>query len=816
MEGTSHQRCQLETLPLNDYWRLSECMENLQLKSMVSPKGTSKSKGSPPESEVEVPISQRASQTLWATGKLAEPIPDGFYFITPERRFKEFYDTIPTLDELQYLESEGFRPNVILVDSNKDKKLLMLKQLALTLVKRPSSSPAVAIKKIAALVSDFYKSSNMEASMPKDGLEEVRRQLENHGIQMLCQIKQGTCHSRAILFKVLADSVGVDCKLMVGLPREGVVERIDSFKHMCVTVFVDSVEFIIDLLHFPGKLTPCTSEAVFHCHMVASQSETALNSYESPMEPCSPICGLSGQVDIEGADFEEYLQPTYRSKLEASTSFSGSSMRSVQVKAKASIEQKSNVSHSEPDVTNGLWWLSHKHAIAEPSTATSSPEPSFFRGHGRSMLGGRTRSFKECNNNVITSRSAGASPIDARRRRRRCISMVPEIGDDIVRAVRAMNGALKRNQVSKENVNASSNCLGAEKDANIDNQETVSRFYPDDQGERVTTEKFQEKPMNSQRAMSLPSSPRYFTNYASGRCEAAEFLRGPDMISKMNKMLEVEKILNKQLFPFQEWNIEFSELTVGTRIGIGFFGEVFRGMWNGIQVAIKVFLEQDLTVENIEDFCTEISILSRVRHPNVILFLGACTKPPHLSMVTEYMEMGSLYYLIHVSGQKKRLSWRRRIKMLCEICRGLMCLHRMKIVHRDLKSANCLVNKNWTVKICDFGLSRVMTTRPMKDSSSAGTPEWMAPELIRNEPFTEKCDIFSFGVIIWELCTLNKPWDGIPSAQVVYAVGNDGKSLEVPEGPLGKLITDCWGLPDERPSCRDILLRLLDCQSTLC
>ena len=70
------------------------------------------------------------------------------------------------------------------------------------------------------------------------------------------------------------------------------------------------------------------------------------------------------------------------------------------------------------------------------------------------------------------------------------------------------------------------------------------------------------------------------------------------------------------------------------------------------------------------------------------------------------------------------------------------------------------------MKICDFGLSRIITESPMRDSSSAGTPEWMAPELIRNEPFTEKCDIFSFGVIIWELCTLNRPWEGVPPERV--------------------------------------------------
>nr|GMD98971.1 serine/threonine-protein kinase EDR1-like isoform X1 [Ipomoea batatas] len=95
--------------------------------------------------------------------------------------------------------------------------------------------------------------------------------------------------------------------------------------------------------------------------------------------------------------------------------------------------------------------------------------------------------------------------------------------------------------------------------------------------------------------------------------------------------------------------------------GEGFFGEVFHGIWNGTKVVIKVFLLQDLTVEDMEDFCNEISILSGCLFP----FLGACTKLPYLSMVTEYME---IYYLIHLSGQKKLLSWRRRLKMLCDIC----------------------------------------------------------------------------------------------------------------------------------------------------
>jgi len=148
-------------------------------------------------------------------------------------------------------------------------------------------------------------------------------------------------------------------------------------------------------------------------------------------------------------------------------------------------------------------------------------------------------------------------------------------------------------------------------------------------------------------------------------------------------------------------------------------------------------------------------------------------------MVTENMEMGSLSHSIHTSGQGKKLSWRRRLKMLRDICRGMMCIQRMNIVHRDLKSVNCLVDKHWTVKICDFGLSRLMTELPIKDSTAAGTPEWMAPELLRNEQFTDKCDVFSLGVIIWELCTLKRPWEGVKPMQVVYSVAHEGPKLEL-------------------------------------
>ncbi|CAI5505345.1 unnamed protein product, partial [Closterium sp. Naga37s-1] len=247
------------------------------------------------------------------------------------------------------------------------------------------------------------------------------------------------------------------------------------------------------------------------------------------------------------------------------------------------------------------------------------------------------------------------------------------------------------------------------------------------------------------------------------------------------------------LLPQQEWTIEFSELRLGIRVGVGSFGEVFRAVWRGTEVAVKMLWEQDAKPEDTEDFYNEIALLSRLRHPNVILFMGACTVPPHLSMVTEYMHMGSLYRIIHTRepGQGgESLSWKRRYKMLRDICRGMLCLQRMSIIHRDLKSANCLVDRHWCVKVCDFGLSRIATNGHVVGRTAAGTPEWMAPELLRNERCSFKCDVFSLGVIMWELATLRRPWEDCNGPlEVAYAVAHHNSRLPVPSTSLGRLIS---------------------------
>ncbi|KAI3819882.1 hypothetical protein L1987_13734 [Smallanthus sonchifolius] len=229
-----------------------------------------------------------------------------------------------------------------------------------------------------------------------------------------------------------------------------------------------------------------------------------------------------------------------------------------------------------------------------------------------------------------------------------------------------------------------------------------------------------------------------------------------------------------------DWlEIAWDELHIKERIGAGSFGTVHSAEWHGSEVAVKV------------------SIMKRVRHPNVVLFMGAVTVRPHFSIVTEYLPRGSLFRLLHRPAAGESMDQRRRLRMALDVAKGINYLHCLSppIVHWDLKSPNLLVDKNWTVKVCDFGLSRFKANTFISSKSVAGTPEWMAPEFLRGEPSNEKSDVYSFGVILWELITMQQPWNGLSPAQVVGAVGFQNRKLTIPNSTpsaLSSLVESCW------------------------
>ena len=264
-------------------------------------------------------------------------------------------------------------------------------------------------------------------------------------------------------------------------------------------------------------------------------------------------------------------------------------------------------------------------------------------------------------------------------------------------------------------------------------------------------------------------------------------------------------------------SIAAETIQLGERIGIGSYGEVIRGLWRGTEVAVKRFLDQDLSDQLMSEFAQEVDLMRRLRHPNVVLLMGVVMHQPNMSIVMEYLHRGSLYKLLHRDQPpriKSALNVARRMRMALDIAKGMTYLHTCTpiIVHRDLKSPNLLVDKHWVVKVCDFGLSRVKNHTYLSSKSNAGTPEWMAPEVLRNENSNEKCDVYSFGVIFWELVTMELPWKGLNAMQVVGAVGFAGNRLTIPEDmdpTAAKICEDCWNaIPSDRPCFAEIQNRL--------
>lgn len=268
-----------------------------------------------------------------------------------------------------------------------------------------------------------------------------------------------------------------------------------------------------------------------------------------------------------------------------------------------------------------------------------------------------------------------------------------------------------------------------------------------------------------------------------------------------------------------ECEVLWEELTIGEQIGKGSCGTVYHGLWYGSDVAIKVFTEQEYSNELLQSFHEEVAIMKKLRHPNILLFMGAVASSGRLCIVSEFLPRGSLFRLL----QRKTpgMDWRRKARMALDIARGMNYLHHCHppIVHRDLKSSNLLVDKNWTVKVADFGLSRLKNTTFLTSKSGKGTPQWMAPEVLRNEYSNEKSDVYSFGVILWELATEQIPWIGLNPMQVVGAVGFMNQLLQIPEGLNPRwtsMIESCWRSdPNSRPSFQDVTEQLKDFQRHL-
>ncbi|CAI9102465.1 OLC1v1000744C1 [Oldenlandia corymbosa var. corymbosa] len=785
-----------------------------------------------------------------------EKVVEGFYDVFSLSMDPSIRGRMPSLTDIE-ANPGGSDFEVVIVNWTIDPDLQELIHVAQCIkLDYPTTNIGLLVQRVAELVTDHMggpvKDANVFQARWMERSTDLRISLHT-AVLPLGSLRLGLSRHRALLFKVLADNIGIPCRLVKGSHYTGIED--DAVN---IIKLPDESEFLVDLMGEPGALIPAD---------VLSAKDTSLKSYDPKLSkvPSLPVGSDSGTTKISSGP-SSTEQKNYSSGKELKTDSLPSLPDEISI----------------PDSTSGV---GQRVPLANqmdhlPSLALGK---SFYKGGRRPNVaadGGRMNvhvAQKRPDNsedpkdlfadlNPFLIKGSGKVSVQGNKARKNFDGLqqpwhtlavgqppVPIVGE---------NSAIS-NPVPKKNEYAFSQSSFAKSSHANDDPSRLSlpSTSSNAPGKAISNSNFYSNSYNpfgdGQNASggdNLASIDGRFNDLfledhserhqKDGKIQQISELNGTNGDGKnINRMLEEKN--NKQemtladsrlghqdkasssiksglphvdpvIDDVSECEIPWEDLVIGERIGLGSYGEVYHADWNGTEVAVKKFLDQDFSGAALDEFRREVRIMQRLRHPNVVLFMGAVTRPPNLSIVTEFLPRGSLYRIIH--RPQCQIDEKRRIKMALDVAKGMNCLHTSipTIVHRDLKSPNLLVDKNWNVKVADFGLSRLKHNTFLSSKSTAGTPEWMAPEVLRNEPSNEKCDVYSFGIILWELATLRLPWSGMNPMQVVGAVGFQNRRPEIPKevDPLvARIIWECWQTdPNLRPSFAQLTVALKSLQ----
>ncbi|XP_070051384.1 serine/threonine-protein kinase STY46 isoform X2 [Nicotiana tabacum] len=255
-----------------------------------------------------------------------------------------------------------------------------------------------------------------------------------------------------------------------------------------------------------------------------------------------------------------------------------------------------------------------------------------------------------------------------------------------------------------------------------------------------------------------------------------------------------------------DWEIDIRLLKFENKVASGSFGDLYKGTYCSQEVAIKVLKPEHLNMDMVKEFSQEVFIMRKIRHKHVVQFIGACTRPPNLCIVTEFMSRGSIYTFLH--KQRGAFKLPTLLKVAVDVSKGMSYLHQNNIIHRDLKTANLLMDEHGVVKVGDFGVARVQVQTGVM-TAETGTYRWMAPEVIEHKPYDHKADVFSFGVVLWELLTGEIPYAYLTPLQAAIGVVQQGLRPTIPKDThpkLAELLEKCWQQdPTQRPDFSEIL-----------
>ncbi|PRP89101.1 hypothetical protein PROFUN_01821 [Planoprotostelium fungivorum] len=266
-------------------------------------------------------------------------------------------------------------------------------------------------------------------------------------------------------------------------------------------------------------------------------------------------------------------------------------------------------------------------------------------------------------------------------------------------------------------------------------------------------------------------------------------------------MMQTIDLSNIDLGSVKTSMIQYTDITDMHEIGSGAFGIVFRATWRELTVAVKQ--------EQVESFLKEVAILQHLRsHPNVVMFIGMTLPPQPLTMVTEFCEGGSLYEYIRKNqcGIDVKLGWINGIAL------GLLHLHKEGVVHRDLAVRNILLTKYLEPKVSDFGMSRVTEggeNEGQKTQTTLGPVKWMSPEALTEKIYSYKSDVWSFGIVIWEIIEESDPYPDMSIMEAAIGIATQGLHPVIPQNTdstLQSLMRICWSAETEdRPNMAQIV-----------
>ncbi|XP_031112820.1 serine/threonine-protein kinase STY13-like [Ipomoea triloba] len=345
-------------------------------------------------------------------------------------------------------------------------------------------------------------------------------------------------------------------------------------------------------------------------------------------------------------------------------------------------------------------------------------------------------------------------------------------------------------------------------------------------------------------------SDRNIAPKSPGSISSKDMIFRADKIDLKSLDVQLEKhfsrVLSRNLenpnrVPQEDWEIDPSKLEIRYLVAQGTYGTVYRATYDSKDVAVKLLdWGEDGMATAAEtatlraSFRQEVAVWHKLDHPNVTKFVGASMGTSNLKIpsknpsegyttipsraccvVVEFLPGGTLKKFLY-KNRKKKLAFKIVIQLALDLSRGLSYLHSKKIVHRDVKAENMLLDTDRTLKIADFGVARVEAQNPKDMTGETGTLGYMAPEVLDGKPYNRKCDVYSFGICLWEIYCCDLPYPDLSFAEVSSAVVRQNLRPEIPRccpSSFASIMKKCWDAnPQKRPEMDEVvsLLEAID------